>query len=128
MLLSYCIALYYAQCKKCSFTLCTFTFSRTAVFVPHLLMMIMHPPVPRNLLHYTHHKRFDFIRTVRDEYDSQIKYRQRHQTLLASSTNCKPFQSRGVVSRLRMRTLDLPKSKLVPKQFALPGSKSGPVY
>ena len=68
------------------------------MFVPHLLMMIMHPTDPRDLLHYMHHQRFDFIRTVRDDHDSQMKYRynaialHKLKALLASSlasTNCK---------------------------------------
>ena len=43
------------------FALCFNYFSLTAVFVPHLLMMIMHPTDPRDLLHYIHHNCFDFL-------------------------------------------------------------------
>ena len=56
------------------------------MFVSHLLMMIMHPTDPRDLLHYTHH-RFDFIRRVRDEYDYRYNAIVSHKlrALLASS-------------------------------------------
>ena len=61
-------------------------------------MMNMHPTDLRDLPHYTHHQRFDYVRAVRDEYDSQMKYRfnaivsHKLKALLASSltsTNCK---------------------------------------